>query len=697
LTGLDSSGVAAFMEQAAGHAIGDEELALARAVYEETEGNPFFVREVFRHLTESGAMDRREGRWITRLSGEELGIPESVKDVVGRRLARLSGEANLALRTAAVVGPEFEVPVLQAAGGLDEDALLASLEEAAKARLIIESGARYRFSHALVRDTLYGELSAARQVSLHRRVAEAIESVHSGRLDDHLPALAHHWVRAGAPAADTARAVNYATRAGDQALAQLAHDEAVAYYRQALELLAVTDGPPDEGHRLELLIVLGDAQRRAADPGSRDTLLEAVALARARGDADALARAALANTRGAFWSALGTINHERVAALEAALRAAGEAPKAVRARLLATLGMELVFTPDRARRLRLSDESLRIARSLGDAATLVHVLMARVWTINAPDTLAERISGTAELLILADDLDDPLVKFIAHFLRARVTLESGEVEDGGHHLRRAQALATELGQPTLLWMAGWLTVGHLLLAGKIDEADRAAQEAYEIGQSSGQPDAGLVFLLQRSVIRFEQGRLGELEPELSEMCARFPALPGLAAVLAAAYCQLDRDEDARSELERLRAISFDLPRDTLWLGFLTLAADVACRLDDQAAASMLYDRLRSHPAVSALLAGVSTGCAAHYLGMLAAIMGRQAEAEEQFRPSAATYEKVGAPGCLARARLEWARVLLTRHQPGDPERARELLGQALATARELGLANVERRAVELLR
>ena len=123
------------------------------------------------------------------------------------------------------------------------------MEEAVAARVVIEVGAtRYRFAHALMRATLYDELTAARRVALHRKAARPSRRSTTGALDDHLPALAHHWARARAPAADTARAVEYAIRAGDRALAQLAHDEAVTYYRQALELLDAAPGAA-EGQR----------------------------------------------------------------------------------------------------------------------------------------------------------------------------------------------------------------------------------------------------------------------------------------------------------------------------------------------------------------------------------------------------------------------------------------------------------------
>ncbi|HEV3364695.1 MAG TPA: AAA family ATPase, partial [Acidimicrobiia bacterium] len=136
LAGLDDVGVAALVEQASGQALDNAGLALARAVHAETEGNPFFVREVLRHLAETGAIQRREGTWTTHVPVDQLGIPEGVRDVVGRRLARLSGDTNQALRVAAVVGPEFELGVVQAAGDLSEEKLLAAIEEAADARVV---------------------------------------------------------------------------------------------------------------------------------------------------------------------------------------------------------------------------------------------------------------------------------------------------------------------------------------------------------------------------------------------------------------------------------------------------------------------------------------------------------------------------------------------------------------------------------
>jgi class 3 adenylate cyclase/tetratricopeptide (TPR) repeat protein len=697
MSGLDDLGVAAIVEQAAGQTLDEDGVALARAIYEETEGNPFFVREVLRHLAETGAVERREGGWASRVPVSTLGIPEGVRDVVGRRLSRLSGDTNQAVRVAAVVGAEFEVSVVQAAGGLGEEALLAALEEAASARLVSEvSATRYRFSHALVRATLYDSLTAARKVALHRKVAEAIESLHVGALDDHLPALAHHWARASAPAADTARAVDYATRAGNRALAQLANDEAVAYYRQALELLAVAAGPAEDFRRLEVLISLGEAERRAGKPAFRETLLAASRLARERNDASGLVRAALANNRGTLFASVGAVDHERVAVLEEALRAVGTGDSPERARLLATLGQELTWA-DRQGRTELSDQALAVARRLGAPATLAEVLLARYYTIVGPDTHHERAANVAELLVLAQDLGDPVIYCRALALGFRVAVECGDVEEADRYLEANERLTEDLHQPTLRWFVAMQRAGRALRRGWIEEAERLVAEAGRAGEAAGQPDAGVMHLWLQFSVRFEQGRLGELVDDLLRHVCEFPGVPGARALAGLAYAELDRLDDARQALEPLAASNFDLPVNTNWLRAVTDIAAACARLGDGEWAATLYGLLAPYPDLfpTANL-GTPTGSVAHYLGLLATALERLDEAEAHLASAEATHQRSGAPTWLARTRLEWARMLLTRRQSGDAERARELLHQTLATARELRLANVERRTLELL-
>ena len=701
LSGLDDTGVAAFVEKASRRALDEEGVALAHAIYAETDGNPFFVREVLRHLSETGALEEREEGWFTCRPIEELGIPEGVRDVVGRRLSHLSKDANRVLRVAAVMGSEFDLRVLQAADVLDEDDLLGALEEAIASRLVAElAGAapRYRFAHALVRDTLYAELSAARRTTLHRRVAEAIEAVHGSALDDYLPALAHHWGRAAAPAPELDKALDYAARAGDRALAQLAHDEAAAYYRQALELLQSGAGAPDEARRVELLISLGEAQRRAGDPGFRDTLLDAACAARELADAEALARAALANTRSWLSSSVGMVDAERLEMLEAALATVGETDSPVRARLLAALGEELIYSGDRPRRVRLSDEALAMARRVGDLLTLVDVLRRRYFTIVIPATLAERRRNVAELCSLVEQLGDPALTSQALMYRFRTATEAADPEDADAALVELEGLTAELGQPNLTWITGLNRGMRFLLRGDVGEADRLAVANFELGRATGQPDAALIFLAQIFCIRHDQGRLGELQPTVQEALSAQPGVSAaLHTLLALVYCETDRLEEARPHFEAVARDNFAcVPEDNIWQLTMLYAAGACAQLNDARRAAVLYHSLQPYADQFGFTSGGVQGSIVHHLGVLATVAAQFSDAEAHFAAAEALHGRMGAPIWLARTHLEWGRMLLARRQPGDTDRAREFLSQALATARQLGLGNVERRAVQLL-
>ncbi len=688
VSGLAVPEVVAYLEAAAGHELDDEGMALAEQVWRETQGNSFFVVEVFRHLAESGAVEERDGRWSTTTS--TVPIPDGVRDVVTRRLARLPDPAGRVLACAAVAGLEFDPAVVEAAGGFSEEEVLAALDGATAARLVVEVPGpvpRHRFAHALVRSTLYDDLSAARRQSMHRRMAEAIAARHHDGLDDHLPALARHWLEAGA----LEQAVEFATRAGDRALAQLAFDEAAAFFSQALGHVGSEDR-----RRVELLISIGDAQRRAGDPAHRETLLHAARLAQSRNDKDALARAVLANFRSGYWTGGPAGDPARLEVLEVALAATGEEVTTVRARLLATLGVELAFHPDRERRVALSDEAMSLARRTGDAATLAHVLLARFFTISAPSTVDERLANTAEILQLADVLGDPAVRFLALWQRARLLLEAGDMAASVASVDEAESIAEKLGQPTFRWMVLWMRVGRVLIAGRLDEGERLAEETFALGNATGQPDAAAVVSMQRLMCRFEQGRLDELDEFILEVRNRFPAVPGIVIWQALVCSESGRLDEARRLLEPLAATGFDIPFDSTWHIFLTLLAEVLRVLDDPDWAAALYERLRPYSAILAVVAGVTPGCTAHHLAMLATLTGRFAEAEEYFAEALAAHERLGAPAHLGRTRVEWARMLLARRGPGDTERARQLLDEALTVAVDLGLVNVERRARSLM-
>jgi tetratricopeptide (TPR) repeat protein len=493
---------------------------------------------------------------------------------------------------------------------------------------------------------------------------------------------------------DPARAVDYLCRAGDRALSQLAPDEAVGYFGQALELVAVTPAR-DEARNLELLISLGRAQRSAGEAAHRATLLAAAKAAQQLGDVDALARAALENIRGSIFSTTGAVDEERVAVLEIALHALPADKEAIRARLLAALGLELHFDTDRMRRIAVSDEAVVLARRSGDPAALAYVLAARYYTILAPGTVEERRADTQELLTLADTVADPVVTAWAHWLSWRLAMETARIDEAKHHHQRLEDLAGGLGQPTLAWGALAIQASTLLLAGHLTEAERLAAAAVALGEGN-QPDAALVFATQLFGVRYEQGRLDEVRPSwLAE--AQRSRLPLTRAVLAVIESELGLADEGRRRLDELGTNGFeDVALDEFWLLTLSCAAAATVGIGQRHLARRLYDLLEPFADQVAGVGELWVGSVGHYLACLAGALGRYKDAERHFVAAAATHDRIGAPAWLARTHLEWARMLLTRHQPGDAAQARELLGRALATAQELGLANVERRAVELL-
>jgi hypothetical protein len=261
LRGLSLSEVQDFLEGITERPLEPSEQPLVAAFYGETEGNPYFLEEVARHLLETGGAFWEGGRWKVDLgSVESLAIPESIRELIGRRLSHLSEAGNDVLTRAAVLGAQFDFALLEHMTGLDEDALLAALEEALAAQLIEQAStqhghALYRFAHAVIQQSLYEGLSLPRRQRLHRRAAEAIEAVYARNLDPHLPALALHTRQAG-DAANPARAVEYSVRAGEAAQRVFAFEDAARHWEAALDLLEDRGG--EAATRAALLARLGD-------------------------------------------------------------------------------------------------------------------------------------------------------------------------------------------------------------------------------------------------------------------------------------------------------------------------------------------------------------------------------------------------------------------------------------------------------
>ncbi len=694
LRGLGDLELLALMEKAAGHAIDDNGLAFRDALARETDGNPFFVGELLRHLIETGLVYQdADGRWAVSGDLREYGLPVSVREVIGRRVGRLGHEAVRVLSTAAVIGRDFDLSLLMSASQSAEEETLDVLDAAVLATLVINvSGERYSFTHALVEHALYDALAPVRRVRAHRRVAEAIEQSCGGDVESRVGELAYHFAQA-TTAADRAKAIGYSRVAGDRAVTQLAPAEAVRWYGQALSLL---DHEPagDEHLRAALLVRFGDAQRESGDPGFRGSLLEAGRLAERAGDSDTLVAAALANHRGDMsWS--GQVDTERVAVLEGALATLDHSDSASHAVLLSILASELQWAPDWRRRLAQSDAGLAMARRLGDPPTLAKVLSARHEAIRVPPTLGERLENTAELLALCERLGDLRQLGYAALWRAHSAWENGDIAEVDRSMAVVKGAVPRAAAPYLDWHLAAHRCNRAFIDGRLEDAEHLAREAYRIAVDSGQPDALDVLAAQLYDIKSNQGRTHEIEQLLVEAAAVSP----FAATYHLVQSRLqDGETDAalRQRFEQDAAAGFNcVPFNKAWLTDLAGRSSVCVRHGLLEPAAVLYDLLAPWRDQVIFSGSVVTGSVARVLAVLAARLGRWKKADELFAQAAASNERLGAPVFMARTQVDWARVLLD-HDPGQASRASALLNDALSISQELGMGPVERRARQQL-
>jgi len=379
LTAEDVSGLLA--AEGSGHV---PPRGFVEALHAETEGNPFFIEEILRHLVETGTIVERDGRWTSDRAIEDMAIPEGVREAVGRRLAGLSDTANRALAEASVLGRSFEFDVLVAMSAIAEDDLLDALDEALRTQLIVEdtnAGApAYAFRHALVRETLYEELSMPRRQRLHLRAADAIQARRAREPDAQAPVLALHLRNAGG-AADSARTIEWTLRAAAWHATALAWEEAETQLESALEVMEDADAP--QGDRARVLERLADlCYVTNSDPAAGIRRLEeALAGYEQAGMAERAARvhSRLGRDLSSSWGPTMDIPkaREHMQAAEAVLGT--EAPEVAVGMLnlawvtVSFLGLEL----DSAR--AASRRAVRIAESLGRPLVALNAEVLDAW------------------------------------------------------------------------------------------------------------------------------------------------------------------------------------------------------------------------------------------------------------------------------------------------------------------------------
>jgi DNA-binding CsgD family transcriptional regulator len=674
--------------------------ALVDVLHARTEGNPLFLTELVRLLVQEGELTPE--RWHLQ-QGLNLKIPEGVREVIGRRLNRLSPPCVRMLTLASVIGREFSFEeVAWLVESTSEEGVLELLDEAATARVIEElpqAVGRYQFSHVLIRETLYDELPATRRVRVHRRIAEAMEELYRDNLEPHLDRLAYHFLES-AKSGDIDKAVVYAERAGASADALFAYEKAASHYELALQTLEQThaDAP---ARRFALLLTLGEVRRKAGDfAQALQTFQRAAAVAKALGSAEGLARAALGFEETAWRP--GLPGDAAVRLCEEALMALGEGDNPLKARVLGGLTRALAFTGAFAQGAIIGKQAVEMARRLGDSAALTATLRTNLYARYARGGLdhhEERLAAASELVRLAEAAGDRSVAIEAHFWRLFDLMELGDVPAVDQQLETYTRLISELRQPFHHYSERSFRAMRAAFEGRFAEGEQLAQEALAVGQRLRGQDALGLFGVQMFTLRREQGRLQEVAPAVRHFVQMSPEASRWRPGLAVIYSELGLTAEARAEFELLAAQDFaDLPRDALWILCMVYLAEVCAFLGDTARAATLYRLLLPYDGHN-LMAGPIAACcgaASRYLGMLAATLSRWEDAQRHFEQALAMNARMGAKPWLAHTQYQYARMLLARARPDDRERAVALLGQALNISRQLGMRALQERVTALV-
>jgi hypothetical protein len=704
LRGLGDDEVVDFVAHAAGQDLDEEWIALAHALRRESDGSPFFLGELLRHLTETGALYQEDGRWRCRGGPMESGVPDSVRDVIAQRVERLPKAAGHTLAVASVFGREFELALVARVLDEPEDGVLEALEEALTARLVREvAGApgRFSFVHALVRQTLYDGFSAARRLSLHRKAAQALEALHGVGAGRHVTELAHHWVAATPPAAvaaaDRAKAVGYAREAAREASGALAYEQAAAQLEAGLSILG--DSANDEQLRCELLLELGEACWRAGDRDpARDAFAGAAEIARRLRRPELLGQAALGY--GTPFGGAGSADRADpvlLKLLDEALHALGPADDALRVRLLARLAIELYFTEESDRRDAIGREAVTMAERLGEPTVHLVALSGRQWSMLGPDGLGERRRGGDEIVRIAEPAGDREMAYRGHYIRLRTAWEVGDERVARDALAACVTLADELRQPFFTWQTTAVRAMSLTVDGHLAEADRLADLALRIGSRVVPTLVRTSYGGYLAVHRYLAGRTEEIVPLVKDRAEHLPGEPVWRFGLAFFLVEAGQEAEGRALYDDLVTAGFEIfPRNANWLVAMWLTALTCGYLGDAGRAPELYNALLPYQdrwVVS------STGNRYNHvtegLAVLAARMGRLDEAAGRFETALGLADNFRMRAWRVVTVRDYVRMLLGRGTSEDNERARELVGETLPFAQEAGMVVLARQLAEL--
>ncbi len=676
---LDSTEVASMLGTLSDRPVPE---TLVDVVYRETEGNPFFVEEVFLHLREQGRLFDGSGDWLERLTIAESEVPPTTRLLLTRRLGHLSEDGRETLEVAATIGRRFSFDLLAKASGLDRDRLIREIDDAARRSLIAadpdtdDADAILMFVHELIRQTLLAAVSAPRRRRLHLKVADALETLGPRDLERNIGAIAHHLFNAGAEA-DPERTASFLERAGDQSLERLAFEEAVHDFDRAL-----TVGPGREEDHARILRRRGRAHRGLGDwARAIEDWSAALPLAEAAGDVRSTTQ--LCRDLGHLFIWPGK-NDEARRFAERGLACLPPDPSPERCRLLAIAAWAGAGNA-------MIRDAITMAEAIGNPQIHGEVLIASSWLylarMRSPEQACaaalaiERLRHTGDLWNLADAL-----AYFQHASRllgdlASVDRYRDEAEPLarrlGHHGARLNSLqATDRGQ----WMKN----------GGLDEYELAGRVGAGICVQAEIP-LHSNYALWLAKIEFYHGHF-------EAACSRTAEALGATRISSMNYgyvlgglilweAYLGRHSSALHRLQEAQEL-LPHPGQRSSYGAYTLllgAIEALATLGEAERASELYPLARQALATGTVVSPDGRTLIETVCGIAAASGGQWPTAERHFETALRQADEIPFRSEQAEARRWYAAMLIERNRKGDRERAAELLDRAENGYRELGM------------
>lgn len=668
LQGLERAEVAELIERA-----GELDLPadVLESVFQRAGGHPLYTRELLDWLRGSG--EESEGA-----------LPESLRLVISRRLARLSKPCRELLAASSVIGSEFELPVIQRIAGLDEATLLDALDEAEAARVVAEVRGdrdRFRFSHALVRDALQEDLGRRRRIQLHGVVGEALEALHPDPDRAPVERLAHHFAESSG---NSWKEMHYETLAAERDIARFAYESGVGHYRRALAALERSDRDLERQYNLEHGLAIASALTGDRDETGR-AIWSAICAARELEDPDRLANAVSSLCDFQTNVNLPEQAGNKLTLTQESLRDVGHGDTLARVRLLGVYAQELSWAGGWDACDGASLEGVEVARRIGNLDILWDALRHRHEVLIMAADLTEQGEIGEEMLQIANLQGKRYQVLFSQYSRFDHCVARCDRAGADEALAAYGSIAKAMDEGAPLAMYDACVASRSLWRGELTRADEQIQGLFAALDRSLGPHA-----LERAgvllfVLRYLQGRLAEMEPMTRQIAEATTEINSFLIPHARVLAEL-----GRPVADEVATLTSSLLRNVLFCCNVALLAE-ADALAQAGQAERLYELLSPFAGRSATTGPIYVlGSVSRYLGQLATGLERFDEAERHLEDALVLERRLGARAWEGLALRDLAKMRLRRDGPGDRDASRTEIDAALEIARDTGMAGLER-------